>query len=144
MTYQELLPYRRAIVIGAKTLPPDVAVTVPLFYDPWDGNGHHYEFGDRFTYGDIVYEVRKEHNSQADWTPDIATSLYKKVGDEDKGDSPDNPIPYETGMELFNGKYYSQNNVVYLCFRDSGQPLYNNLADLVGLYVEVVTEEGEE
>ena len=41
-------------------------------------------------------------------------------------------------MELFNGKYYSQSGVVYHCFRDTGTPVYNNLADLVGLYVEVV------
>ena len=43
-------------------------------------------------------------------------------------------------MEIFNGKYYSQNGKVYLCTRDSGKPLAFNLADLVGLYVTEVTE----
>jgi hypothetical protein len=28
--------------------------------------------------------------------------------------------------------------VLYLCFRDSGQPLYHDLALLVDVYVEVV------
>jgi hypothetical protein len=41
-------------------------------------------------------------------------------------------------MEIFKGKYYIQNDVVYLCTRDSGQPLYHDLSALVGSYVEVV------
>ena len=139
MTYQELLPYRQAILIGTKTLPAEIAEKVPLFYDEWDGNGHKYETGDRCTYGEplTVYEVRQPHISQADWTPDVATSLYKKVADGDQGDTPEDPIPYDGNMELFEGKYYSQSDVVYYCFRSTGTPVYHNLADLVGLYVEV-------
>ena len=38
---------------------------------------------------------------------------------------------------LFEGKYYSQFDVVYICTRSTGVAVYNNLADLVGLYVEV-------
>ena len=141
MTRQELLPYRQAIIVGAKTLPADIAEKVPLFYDPWDGDGHQYAVGDRCTYGEplTVYEVRQAHTSQADWTPDVAVSLYKKVADEEQGDDPSNPIPYDGNMELFNGKYYSQDGIVYICTRDSGQPLYHPLAQLVGLYVEVWT-----
>lgn len=41
-------------------------------------------------------------------------------------------------MEIFNGNYYTQNDVTYLCVRDSGIPLSHNLADLVGNYVTVV------
>jgi hypothetical protein len=41
-------------------------------------------------------------------------------------------------MEIYNGLYYTQNGVLYLCFRDSGQPLYHDLALLVDVYVEVV------
>lgn len=52
----------------------------------------------------------------------------------------DNPIPYNNNMELFEGKYYIQNGVTYICIRSTGTAVYNNLADLVGLYVEVYTE----
>ena len=45
--------------------------------------------------------------------------------------------PYDGNMELFAGLYYVQNGVTYLCNRNTGQPVYNALADLVGLYVEV-------
>lgn len=139
MTYQELKPYRDAIVLGAQTLPPAVAEKVPMLYDPWDGDKHEYKEGNRFVWGDplIVWEARKDHKSQPDWTPDVATSLYKKVADGDQGDTPDNPIPYDGNMELFEGKYYTQSDVVYYCFRSTGQPVYHNLADLVGHYVEV-------
>ena len=54
------------------------------------------------------------------------------------GGTLEDPIPYATGMEVFNGKYYIGNDILYLCNRDSGTALYNNLADLVGHYVSVV------
>ena len=40
-------------------------------------------------------------------------------------------------MELFEGLYYIQNGIVYLCTRNTEQPVYHALSDLVGLYVEV-------
>ena len=50
----------------------------------------------------------------------------------------EDPIPYNGNMELTAGLYYSQDGVIYLCNRDTGIPVYNALADLVGNYVEVV------
>lgn len=47
------------------------------------------------------------------------------------------PIPYNGNMALESGKYYSQNGLVYLCTRDTVNPVYNALADLVGMYVEI-------
>jgi hypothetical protein len=41
-------------------------------------------------------------------------------------------------MALEHGKYYTQDGVTYLCIRDTGNPVYNHLSDLVGLYVEIV------
>lgn len=50
----------------------------------------------------------------------------------------ENPIEYTSGITLESGKYYIQDDVTYLCNRDSGNPVYHNLSDLVGLYVEAV------
>jgi hypothetical protein len=50
----------------------------------------------------------------------------------------DNPIPYSGNMALEQGKYYSQDVVVYRFTRDTVNPVYNALKDLVGLYVEIV------
>ncbi len=35
------------------------------------------------------------------------------------------------------GKYYSQDGVTYKCTRSTGQAVYANLSDLIGIYVEV-------
>ena len=50
------------------------------------------------------------------------------------------PSPYDGNMELLVGLYYVQNGVTYLCNRNTGQPVYNALADLVGMYFEEVAE----
>ena len=42
-------------------------------------------------------------------------------------------------MALESGKYYIQDYVIYCCTRDTINPVYNALADLVGLYVTEVT-----
>ena len=64
-------------------------------------------------------------------------SLWERIDEEHAGTLED-PIPYAPPMELFNGKYYTQDGVKYLCNRDSGQALSYNLPELVGLYVELV------
>jgi len=101
--------------------------------------GVEYAEGKRLRYTDKLYKVKQAHTSQADWTPDIATSLYEVVEEAGKGDTPDNPIPYSGNMTLYNGKYYEQYGVVYRCIRDSGIALHNDLKDLVNSYVEVVS-----
>ena len=41
-------------------------------------------------------------------------------------------------MALIEGKYYTEYDVLYLCTRDTGVPVYQALADLVGLYVDLI------
>ena len=41
-------------------------------------------------------------------------------------------------MELYAGLYYTQDSVTYHCTRDTGNPVYQPLAELVGIYVEAV------
>ena len=50
----------------------------------------------------------------------------------------DDPIKYEPPMEIFDGKYYNEDNILYVCTRDSGVALSHPLSALVGMYVEVV------
>lgn len=74
---------------------------------------------------------------QAHYPPGAGTeSLYVRIDVEHMGTLYD-PIPYEGNMALENGKYYTQNGVLYLCTRDTGNAVYHPLADLVGLYVTV-------
>lgn len=62
-------------------------------------------------------------------------ALYEEVNEKNKGTLQD-PIPYNNNMELFEGKYYSQNGVTYKCTRNTEQAVYQDLSDLVGIYVE--------
>jgi hypothetical protein len=96
-----------------------------------------YEKGVRVRYEERLYKVLQSHTSQADWTPDITPSLYAEVEKPGEGDTPDNPIPYNNNMELVEGKYYKQYDVVYVCIRSTGVPVYNDLKDLVNIYVAI-------
>lgn len=100
--------------------------------------------GTRFQYDGKLWEVLQDHTVLSHYQPSINTAaLYKEVVLETNEEGElngtlENPIPYEGNMVLESGKYYSQDGVVYLCNRDSGNPVYHNLSELVGLYVEVV------
>lgn len=41
-------------------------------------------------------------------------------------------------MKIFKDKYYTQNEVLYKCTRNSEIPLSHDLSALVGTYVETV------
>lgn len=69
--------------------------------------------------------------------PSIYTAaLYEEINESHAGTQED-PIPYNNNMELVQGKYYSQYDVIYYCHRGSGQAVYNDLKDLI-IYVEPV------
>ena len=77
------------------------------------------------------------HTSQTGWEPENAASLWEEICESHVG-TKDDPIPYSGNMALESGKYYIQDGFVYRCTRDTVNPVYNALADLVGLYVEKV------
>jgi hypothetical protein len=137
MTPQEkartLRPY---IVKASASLDDTDALKAKELYDNWEA-GKDYIADKRLRFDDDLYRVKQAHTSQSDWTPDIAASLYEKVPEQGQG-TLDNPIPYSGNMALELGKYYTQDGVIYLCTRDTINPVYNALADLVGLYVEIV------
>lgn len=95
--------------------------------------------GYKVSYEDSLFEVIQPHTSQADWTPKVAKSLFKVVQEEADG-SINDPIDWESGMVLEEGKYYMDGDVMYKATRDSGNPLYYSLSDLVDTYVEVINK----
>ena len=94
-----------------------------------------------FGYGNNLYKtVQPDYTFVSHYVPGAGTeSLFTTipVPGRDEG-TIDNPIAYDGNMALENGKYYIQNEIVYRCTRDTVNPVYNALADLVGIYVEVV------
>lgn len=128
---------------AAQLLPDTDALAAKTLYPRWEklvklGTVQTDEAGYKFLYGEDLYKcVNANPTFQSDWVPGAGTgSLYTRI-DEAHAGTLEDPIPYDGNMELVEGSYYSQNGVVYLCTRSTGTPVYNTLADLVGLYVEV-------
>lgn len=122
------------------TLPVDDATALRMvaYYPEWTA-GTAYAAGDRLVYNGDLYKVLQAHTAQETWLPGAGTeSLYARIDEQHDGTKYD-PIPYSGNMALEAGKYYSQSGKTYLCNRDTGNPVYNALADLVGLYVTEVT-----
>lgn len=101
--------------------------------------------GMKVQYGDKLYKVRQDIAAVLEnQPPSIYTAaLYEEINETHAGTLED-PIPYNNNMELFEGKYYSQDGVTYLCTRSTGQAVYNNLSELVGIYVQTVEEKSFE
>jgi hypothetical protein len=122
----------------AKTLEDEKAMEVPELFPLWaEQIGKQLKAGERYTYRRRLYKVLQDHTAQADWSPDVAASLFTEVAASPEQGTHDNPIPYNGNMELVEGMYYSQDGVTYLCTRSTGVPVYNALRDLVNLYVVV-------
>lgn len=121
------------------TLPVDDATALRMvaYYPEWTA-GTAYAAGDRLVHNGDLYKVLQAHTAQETWLPGTGTeSLYTRIDEQHDGTKYD-PIPYNGNMALKAGKYYSQSGKTYLCNRDTGNPVYHALADLVGLYVEKV------
>ena len=112
------------------------ALRMVAYYPDWTA-GTAYAAGDRLVYNGDLYKVLQAHTAQETWLPGTGTeSLYTRIDEQHDGTKYD-PIPYDGNMKLTAGLYYIQDYVIYLCNRDTVNPVYNPLADLVGLYVEV-------
>ena len=122
--------------INALSVDDAMACRMREFYPEWK-SGVALSVGHKLQYGGRLYRVIQAHTSQDDWTPDAVASLFERIDETHDGSKYD-PIPYEGNMALENGKYYVQNGVTYLCNRDTGNPVYHALSELVGLYVKKI------
>lgn len=121
--------------INTLSVDDNTALRMREFYPEWAANTA-YTVGFKVKRNGKLWRVVQAHTSQNGWEPENAASLWAQINETHAG-TIDDPIPYEGNMALTNGLHYSQNGVIYLCTRDTGNPVYNSLADLVGLYVEV-------
>lgn len=97
------------------------------------------EAGFKVLYEDKLYKVKQTIEQVLEnQPPSIDTAaLYEEINETNEGTLED-PIPYNNNMELFAGKYYSQNGVIYKCTRNTEQAIYQDLSGLVGIYVQTV------
>lgn len=57
----------------------DIVILAPGICPEWDGNGHHYAEGERFTFKGEVYYPNQDVVSSAHQTPDGTPTIYVKL-----------------------------------------------------------------
>ncbi len=109
---------RRAAVLA---IPPDddaAALAVAPACPEWQA-GTHYDAGEIVNRDGQPYRVVQAVDAIESQPPDAdgMLAIYRPLNTENSG-TIDDPIPYVSGMDVYNGKYYSFNGNVYLCKQD--------------------------
>ena len=104
MTRQEAQAFVESIVKLRESATDEQALESIPIYPAWQENKS-YTSGERVRYNEVLYKVLQNHTSQADWTPDVAVSLFAKVLIEDpdiisEWVQPDSTNPYQTGDKV--------------------------------------------
>lgn len=120
--------------INTLAVDDNTALRMLAFYPEWAA-GAAYTVGHKVRRDGKLWRVVQAHTSQEGWEPENAASLWEQINETHAG-TMDDPIPYSGNMALTNGLYYMQDWVIYKCTRDTGNPVYHALDELVGLYVE--------
>lgn len=105
--------------------------------------GKRLEAGKKVYYrGDLYKTLQTVDPVLAIYPPSVATAaLYERI-DEVHAGTADDPIayPHDCNMAVEAGKYYREGGKLYLCVRDSGNPLYCPLYAVVDNYVTLVDD----
>lgn len=144
MTYTErALQLRPVIEKASQSLEDAVALSAVELFPKWKelvDKGVEVEKGFRFQHDNKLYRTEQpEYIFVEYYVPGtVGTESLFSLVDVTHSGTKEDPIPFEKNMEIFEGLYYTQYDVLYRCIRSSGQPLYHDLSPLVGSYVEVV------
>ena len=138
LTAEEVTAMVIAKQINTLAVDDNTAVRMMEYYPTFDSIiGQTVSKGYKFTHGGKLWRViQPSLTIQAHYAPgEGMESLYEQVNETHDG-TMDDPIPYSGNMTLEDGKHYYQASEIYRCFRDSGNPVYQPLSQLVGQYVE--------
>lgn len=114
MTREEAQKIIEAIVTLRESANDTDALNAVALYPAWR-DGVEYKTGQRVRHDGTLYKVLQDHTSQADWTPDVAPSLFAKVLIPDpetipEWQQPDSTNPYSAGDKVtHNGKTWVSN-----------------------------------
>ena len=136
LTMEEVVRLTISKTINAIDIADNTALRMVEFYPEW-ASGVAYTAGYRIQRSGKLWRCLQAHTAQTGWEPENAASLWAQICETHDGTKYD-PIPYDGNMALESGKHYTQSGMTYLCSRDTVNPVYNALSELVGIYVEVV------
>lgn len=124
---QKALEFRKAMQLFLATMDVDTQaesmLEVPSMF-PKFCVGRLYRAKEVFSYGENsvgdpqLYQVLQEHKSSAEWTPDSAPSLYKKIGVTENG-YPEWVQPLGASDAYNTGDIVSYNGVLYKSIIDN-------------------------
>lgn len=134
LTADEVTRLLIAQQINTLAVDDSMALRMLDYYPEWAADTA-YTVGYKVKRNGKLWSVVQAHTSQAGWEPENAASLWEQINETHAG-TMDDPIPYSGNMALTAGLYYVQDWVIYKCTRDTGNPVYHALRELVGLYVE--------
>ena len=140
MTAEDVYGLMVAQQINSLVVDSNTALRMKKFYPNFESVvGQTVNKGFKFTHEEKLWEViQPSLTIQSHYAPGAGTeSLYAEVCEMHEG-TEDDPIPYSGNMALEQGKYYMQEDEIYRCIRNTGNPVYHTLKDLIGLYVELM------
>jgi hypothetical protein len=123
-------------IINTAQVDDNTALRMMGHYPQWAA-GADYGVGYKVQFDSKLWKCRQAHSAITGWEPPNVASLWEQVCESHTG-TEDDPIPYEGNMALVTGLYYVQDGAWYRCIRDTGNPVYHALRELVGHYVEVI------
>ena len=130
-----------SMTINTMSLTDSQALEVKSLYPTWESFiGQNIKKDTKIQYDDKLYKVVQDHLVQEVYPPSIQTaSLYVQIVEQQSG-TKDDPIDYPSdgNLVIYKDKYYKEDGILYLCIRDSGQPLYTKLANVIGNYVKKI------
>ena len=118
---QAMLEFRKAVQLFLGTLnvetDTDKILAVASVFPKYEV-GKAYKAKEVFSYGETsvgdaqLYQVLQDHTSAEEWTPDTATSLYKKIGVTEEG-YPEWVQPLGASDAYNTGDIVSYNGTLY-------------------------------
>ena len=140
--------YRALVKMAIKTArqitDDQEALAVKCLYKNWSKQlGRELTVGEYVQHGDRLYRVLTTHVAQANWEPGVGTESLFVIVDKTHAGTKEDPIPWSNNMECEEGKYYSEDGVIYLCVRASGIALQCKIVDVLGNYFQLAEGEVE-
>ena len=135
---------KMAVKQARKITDDQEALELKMLYKQWEKQiGRELTVGEYVQHGDRLYRVLTTHIAQENWEPGVGTESMFVVIDKVHAGTIDDSIPWNANMECEEGKYYSEDGVIYLCIRTSGIALQCKIVDVLGNYFQLAEGEVE-
>lgn len=139
-TIEEARAFRAKIERAANHIPEEQVLDSIELFPKWNGEKD-YTVGEKVRYNDKLYKCYNAITANPTWTPDMVPAHWEVIAKPEEEGTLQNPIAAEVGMRYFKGKYYLEDNDLYLCIRDDtgeGTILHYWPSVLIGNYFSKV------